>query len=77
MPGHEDGAWRSYTNVIFAGDTLLVPAYPDASPEMDREALDVYRKLLPERRVVPIDASSLIRKNGSLHCISINVPKLD
>lgn len=76
MPGHEDGKWRSYTNVIFAAGTLLVPSYPDKSPEMDRQALRIYRELLPEWRVVPVDASSLIQKNGSLHCISINVPEL-
>lgn len=74
MPAHEDGKWRSYTNVIFANDTLLVPTYPDVSPDMDRESLRIYSELLPERRIVPIDASSIIQRNGSLHCISVNSP---
>jgi agmatine deiminase len=74
MPAHEDGKWRSYTNVIFANDTLLVPTYPDVSPKMDRESLRIYSELLPERRIVPIDASSIIQRNGSLHCISVNSP---
>jgi agmatine/peptidylarginine deiminase len=77
MPSHADGKWRSYTNVIFAGGTLLVPSYPDASPEIDEVVLEVYRRLLPEWRVVPVDASSIIQNNGSLHCISINVPLLE
>jgi agmatine deiminase len=76
MPSHEDGKWRSYTNVIFANDALLVPVYPDVSPELDEKALQIYSELLPNRRMVPIDATTLIEKNGSLHCISINVPEL-
>ncbi len=76
MPSHEDGKWRSYTNVIFANDTVLVPAYPDVSAEMDERVLRIYSELLPSRRVVPIDASSIIQGNGSLHCISVNVPRL-
>ena len=75
MPSHADGNWRSYTNVIFANGTLLVPTYPDVSPEMDREAVTVYRELLPDWRVVPVDASSIVRNHGTLHCISVNVPK--
>ncbi len=77
MPSHADGKWRTYTNVIFANETLLIPSYPDVSPDLDRRALEIYSKLLPERRIVQIDASSIIQKNGSLHCISIQVPKLD
>ena len=77
MPSHEDGKWRSYTNVIFANDTVLVPTYPDVSAEMDERVLRIYSELLPGRRVTPIDASSIIQRNGSLHCISVNVPKLD
>jgi agmatine/peptidylarginine deiminase len=76
MPGHEDGKWRSYTNVIYASGTLLLPSYPDVSPEMDREALQVYSGLLPDWRIVPIDSSSIIENHGSLHCISVNVPEL-
>ena len=76
MSSHEDGNWRSYTNVIFANGTLLVPTYPDVSPDMDRKALEIYSELLPEWRVVPVDASSIIQNHGSLHCISVNVPPL-
>ncbi len=76
MPSHQAGTWRTYTNVIFANDTLLIPSYPDASPELDRQAFELYSKLLPDRHIVQIDASSIIQKNGSLHCISINVPQL-
>jgi agmatine/peptidylarginine deiminase len=76
MPPHADGIWRSYTNVIFANGVLLVPQYPDVSPELDKKALEVYAGLLPDWKIVGIDARTLITKRGALHCVSINVPAL-
>jgi agmatine/peptidylarginine deiminase len=77
MPPHDDGKWRTYTNVIYANGVVLVPQYPDVCPELDREALDVYRQALPEWKVVGINASTLIEKRGSLHCLSRCVPVLN
>ena len=42
MPPHDDGRWRTYTNVVYANGTLLVPTYPGFCPELDAEALAVY-----------------------------------
>jgi hypothetical protein len=36
----------------------------------------LYRQLLPEWQVLPIDATALIEESGSLHCASLNVPVL-
>lgn len=69
-----DGIWRSYTNVIYANGVLLVPQYPDFAPELDRRALQVYREALPGWKVVGVDASRLVAKRGSLHCLSLNLP---
>jgi len=77
MPPHRDGLWRSYTNVIFANGILLVPQYPDVSPELDKTALEVYAGLLPDWKIVGVDARTLIAKMGALHCVSINVPAMD
>ena len=77
MPSHADGRWRSYTNVVYANDCLLVPTYPRFSPELDRKALALYARLLPDWHIVGIDCSDLIRKNGALHCIVLNAPQLD
>ncbi|MEN8005460.1 MAG: agmatine deiminase family protein [Candidatus Krumholzibacteriota bacterium] len=74
MPDHDDDVWRSYTNIVFANGVLLVPVYPDYCPDLDEVALATYRRLLPDRRVVGIDASRLIRMNGALRCITMNVP---
>lgn len=74
MPRRWNGQWRTYTNVLPAGSKLLVPTYSHVKPSLQREALDVYRRLLPGRTVVGVNADSLARSNGSLHCIALNVP---
>jgi agmatine/peptidylarginine deiminase len=76
MPTNAGGIWRTYTNVIFANGKLLVPQYPNVDPKADAAALAIYRRLLPDWEVVGIDSSSLIVKQGALHCISLNVPWL-
>lgn len=74
MPGHEDGVWRTYTNLVFANEVVLVPVYPDHCPGLDTEALAIYRRLMPGRKVVGVDASGLIRTAGALRCVTMNVP---
>jgi agmatine deiminase len=74
MPDHDDGFWRTYTNLIFANEAVLVPVYPEYCPELDQIALELYRRLLPDRRIIGIDTSELIKMNGALRCITMNVP---
>lgn len=74
MPAHPEGFWRSFTNVVFVNDRVLVPIYPDHCPDLDEEALALYRRLLPDWDVVAIDCSDLIRRNGALHCVTLNIP---
>ncbi len=76
MPPHDDGIWRTYTNVVFANGVLLVPAYPDKCPDLDAKAREVFARLLPDWRVVSVDCSSLIRRNGALHCVTMGLPVL-
>lgn len=73
-PAGRDGVWRSYTNVIYANGVLLVPQHPDHSPELDRRALEIYRAVLPTWQIVGIDASTLVAKRRSLHCLSLSLP---
>ncbi|MFH2052176.1 MAG: agmatine deiminase family protein [bacterium] len=74
MPAAEDEVWRTYTNIVMANGVVLVPIYPDHCPDLDTEALELYRRLLPDRRVVGIDASGLITMRGALRCITMNIP---
>ncbi len=76
MPGHSDGIWRTYTNVIYANGVVLVPQYPDSVPELDKVALSVFQQALPQWKIVGIDCSALAAKGGGLHRASRAVPAL-
>ncbi|MBS0208937.1 MAG: agmatine deiminase family protein [Planctomycetes bacterium] len=76
MPTHRDGQWRTYNNVLFANDVLLVPQYPGVASDLDRQAIETFQRLLPAWKVVGIDCTKLIEHRGALHCISLNIPRL-
>jgi agmatine/peptidylarginine deiminase len=63
----------TYTNVVFANGNLLVPTWPEASRKHEEKALSVYRRLLPDWKIVPIDSQDFGRKQGSLHCATMNL----
>lgn len=69
-----DDVVRTYTNVVFANGTLLVPQYADAGPGMNEQALKIYRETMPGWNIVGIECLSVARKGGALHCITCNVP---
>ena len=77
MPPCDDGLFRTYTNVIYANGTLLVPTYPGLDPAGEEQALETYRELLPGWRVIGIDVTDMIRRGGGLHCLATNVPAGD
>jgi len=74
MPTNRDGVFRTYTNVIFANGTLLVPTYPGIDQSAQGRAMGLYHRLLSGWNVVGVDARDLIRQQGGLRCISIYVP---
>jgi agmatine/peptidylarginine deiminase len=77
MPSNSDGIWRSYTNVLFANDLLLVPTYSDIAYQAQEKVLEMYQRLMPGVEVIGINADSLARAGGALHCVSLNIPWLE
>ncbi|MCA9134710.1 MAG: agmatine deiminase family protein, partial [Planctomycetales bacterium] len=65
---------ESYCNFLFANQIVLVPTFRHEAT--DHLALDLFSKLLPERRVVPLDAWDLIWGLGAFHCASQQQPAL-
>ncbi len=74
MPPRTDGVWRTYTNVLIANQTLFVPVYSDVDPALQRRALDLYARLLPDWKIVPVTCDRMIRQAGALHCLAMTVP---
>jgi len=62
----------TYANFLIINGAVLVPVYNDRH---DNEVLEIFRKNFPEREVVGIDCSVLIRQHGSLHCVTMQFPQ--
>jgi agmatine/peptidylarginine deiminase len=61
----------SYANYLVINGAVLVPAYDDPA---DAEAARLIGEAHPGREVVPIPCRPLIWQNGSLHCITMQLP---
>jgi agmatine/peptidylarginine deiminase len=77
MPSNTGGVWRTYTNVIFANGTLLMPTYSDVDRGLEREAMNILSRELPGWEIIGVDCTTLIRQWGALRCVSVNIPWLD
>ncbi len=62
----------TYANFLIINGAVLVPVY--GQPK-DREALEIIAGIFPEREIVGINCLPLIEQNGSLHCITMQIPK--
>lgn len=62
----------SYANFLVINDAVLMPAYGD---EADGKAAEVLAAAYPGRDIVQVPCRSLIWQNGSLHCITMQLPK--
>lgn len=70
---YDEGGARlpaSYANFLFVNGALLVPTYADKN---DEAALQMLREALPNRQVIGVDARTLIRWHGSLHCVTMQL----
>lgn len=61
----------SYANFLIVNGAVLMPAYGD---EADLRARDVLREAFPDREIVAVPCRPLIWQNGSLHCITMQLP---
>ncbi len=61
----------SYANFLIINGAVLLPIYRHPH---DAEAIAVVADCFPERQVIPIDCRPLIEQNGSLHCITMQLP---
>lgn len=62
----------SYANFLIINGAVLMPAYDDFA---DAAAAAVLAQAFPEREIVPVPCRPLIWQNGSLHCVTMQIPK--
>lgn len=63
---------ESYCNFLFANGIVLLPTFGNDST--DRDAIELLGSLLPNHRIVPLDARDLIWGLGAFHCASQQQP---
>lgn len=61
----------SYTNFYLANGGVIVPSFEDPA---DDEALRTFRRLFPDRQVVPVRALDIVMGGGGIHCITQQQP---
>ena len=68
---YEDGERlpATYANFIIINDAVIYPTYNQ--PENDEEARRVIAEAFPDRELIGIDSSVVVRQHGSLHCCSM------
>ncbi len=62
----------SYANFLVIDGAVLAPAYGDPA---DAEAARILGEAFPGREVVQVPCRPLIWQNGSLHCITMQLPQ--
>jgi agmatine deiminase len=71
-PIYKDGKRlpASYANFLITNGAVLLPIYKD---ESDKIVIDIFKKLFPDREIIPLDSRRLIQEGGSIHCSTMQV----
>ncbi len=64
----------TYANFLIMNGAVLVPTYNQ--PDLDAEAMKLIGEVFPDREIVGIDCRSVIKQHGSLHCCTMQYPRL-
>ena len=64
----------TYANILVINGAVLCPTY--GQPDLDAEALRLIGEAFPDRETVGIDCRSIIKQHGSLHCCTMQFPRV-
>ncbi len=62
----------TYANFLIINGAVLMPIYNDPA---DAEALKIIAQCFPQHEIVPIDCAPAVQWYGSLHCMTMQLPK--
>lgn len=73
-PSYHDGERlpTSYVNFLITNKYVLMPTYNDAQDAIN---IDKIQAVFTDREVIGIDCSSVIKQSGSIHCLTMQLPK--
>jgi agmatine deiminase len=61
----------SYINLAFANFGVVMPSFDDP---MDAVVQEIFEKVFPDRRIVPVPALDIVQGGGGIHCITQQQP---
>ncbi|MDD4609858.1 MAG: agmatine deiminase family protein [Bacteroidaceae bacterium] len=62
----------TYANFLVINNAVLYPTYQQI--ENDLQAKEVLQQAFPEREIIGIDCTALIKQHGALHCVTMQYP---
>lgn len=62
----------TYANYLIINNAVLVPTYNDVK---DQHALEQVQKAYPEHTIIGVNCLPIIEQFGSLHCITMQLPR--
>lgn len=88
MPTRNDGNYsttcnqlnndaRTFVNGLTVNGTYIMPTYSNSSngnKAGDQNAIDVFSKIAPGYKIVPLDARILTIYGGAIHCVNMQIP---
>ncbi len=74
FPNRQGKQWSSLTNVIMANGLVLIAKFDSDPPALIQQGIATYERLMPGTTVKVVDLTSMKALQGSLHCLSMNLP---
>jgi len=62
----------SYVNFLFINNAVIVPLHHD---KHDQIAIDRLAQACPKRKIIGVNADTLLQQFGSLHCATLHIPE--
>ncbi len=69
----EDRLPATYANFLIMNDAILFPIYNSSK---DDEAVKIIQSVFPHKEIIPVNSIPLIKQHGSIHCITMQYPKI-
>lgn len=73
-PYHLVSVPQYYANFLIMNKVILLPYYAD--PTANEQARQTIASVFPDREVIGIDCQILLTQNGSLHCCTMQYPRI-
>jgi agmatine deiminase len=66
--------FRTYTNGLALNSVVFVPVYK-RDRKHEREALDVFARSFPNRKLVPVPSDDIMALSGAVHCTTLTIAR--